>query len=111
MSDIKELNNEELEDVAGGVMFYDDKVVTCRLCGKEFMITAGEQEYYAEIGEAEPDTCKECRNKPKPVSGGFESVCARCGKTIVLPFPPVDGRPVYCQECFRDMESQSGRRG
>jgi len=27
--------------------------------------------------------------------------CAECGKECEVPFKPAEGRPVYCQECFR----------
>lgn len=27
--------------------------------------------------------------------------CAECGKECEVPFKPEEGRPVYCQECFR----------
>ena len=104
------ITEDDLTKVAGGMMFFEDKIATCRLCGKEFIINAGEQEYYAELGKPEPDCCKECRNKPKPVSGGFEAVCAHCGRTFVVPFAPVEGRTIYCQECFADIEASRGRR-
>ena len=38
----------------------------CEDCGKEFVFTAGEQEFYAEKGFTnEPKRCKECRDKRK----------------------------------------------
>ena len=41
---------------------YEDKTLTCKDCGKEFVFTAGEQEFYAEKGLVnEPQRCKECR--------------------------------------------------
>lgn len=39
-----------------------DKTIICKDCGKEFVFTVGEQEFYAEKGlEHEPVRCKECR--------------------------------------------------
>ena len=29
---------------------YEDKILVCKECGKEFTFTAGEQEFYAERG-------------------------------------------------------------
>ena len=29
---------------------YEDKTLVCKECGKEFVFTAGEQEFYAEKG-------------------------------------------------------------
>ena len=41
---------------------YEDKNLTCKDCGNEFVFTAGEQEFYAEKGFVnEPQRCKACR--------------------------------------------------
>ena len=38
---------------------YEDKTLICKDCGKEFVFTAGEQEFYAEKGfQNEPQRCK-----------------------------------------------------
>ena len=31
----------------------------------------------------------------------FDAVCAQCGVDTTVPFKPVDGRPVYCRDCYR----------
>ncbi len=47
-------------------MEFQDKVITCCDCGKEFTFTAGEQEFYQLKGLTnEPKRCKECRDKKK----------------------------------------------
>jgi len=47
-------------------MEYQDKVITCVDCGKEFTFTARDQAFYAEKGFTnEPKRCKECRDKKK----------------------------------------------
>ena len=33
---------------------YEDKTLVCKECGKEFVFTAGEQEFYAELPERAP---------------------------------------------------------
>lgn len=44
----------------------EDKTLVCKDCGKEFVFTAGEQEFYAEKGLTnEPKRCKECRDAKK----------------------------------------------
>ena len=44
----------------------EDKKITCRDCGKEFVFTVGEQEFYKEKGfENEPVRCPECRKARK----------------------------------------------
>ena len=45
---------------------YEDKTLVCKDCGKEFVFTAGEQEFYAERGfQNEPQRCKACRDARK----------------------------------------------
>ncbi len=44
-------------------------------------------------------------------SGGFggdsrpremhKATCAECGNECEVPFKPTEGKPVYCQECYR----------
>ncbi|MEG2174855.1 MAG: zinc-ribbon domain containing protein [Oscillospiraceae bacterium] len=87
---------------------YNDKILTCKDCGSEFVFTANEQAFYAEKGFTnEPQRCKPCRDARK--NGGsaprgeremFEAVCAECGKTCKVPFQPRNDRPVYCSDCF-----------
>lgn len=43
----------------------EDKRIICKDCGKEFTLTVGEQNFYAEKGFAEPVRCKECRDRRK----------------------------------------------
>ena len=43
-----------------------DKTMTCVDCGKEFVWTVGEQEFYASKGLTnEPKRCKECARRKK----------------------------------------------
>ena len=45
---------------------YQDKTLTCKDCGQEFVFTAGEQEFYAEKGfQNEPTRCKGLRHRPQ----------------------------------------------
>lgn len=90
-----------------------DKTLTCRDCGDEFIFSASEQEFYAEKGFTnEPGRCPQCRAARKQNAGGrggnsnyqqremHDAVCAACGKTTQVPFRPSGDRPVYCRECF-----------
>jgi CxxC-x17-CxxC domain-containing protein len=82
-----------------------DKVLTCKDCGSEFIFSASEQDFYAEKGFTnEPQRCKPCRQARK--NGGaaprdmFTATCAACGGEARVPFQPRDDRPVYCSNCF-----------
>ena len=71
---------------------YEDKTLVCKDCGKEFVWTAGEQEFYASRGfENQPQRCKACRDARKNATRGE-------------PFQPREDRPVYCSECFAKMK-------
>jgi len=41
------------------------------------------------------------------VSGAkmFPAVCSNCGKSTMVPFEPIKGRPVYCQDCLEKVQS------
>ena len=90
---------------------YEDKTLICKVCGNEFVFTAGEQEFYAEKGLVnEPKSCKECRTARKNANRGervfHTAVCASCGNEAKIPFEPKDDRPVYCSDCFAKMKSE-----
>ena len=90
---------------------YEDKTLTCKDCGNEFVFTAGEQEFYAEKGfENEPQRCKECRMARKNAARGAReyhtAVCASCGGEARIPFEPKDDRLVYCSDCFAKMKGE-----
>ena len=63
---------------------FEDKTLVCKECGKEFVFTAGEQEFYAERGfQNEPQRCKACRDARKNATRGpreyYTATCAACG--------------------------------
>mgnify|MGYP002395649427 CR=1 FL=1 len=99
---------------------FTDKVLTCKDCGREFVFTASEQEFFAEKGFTnEPGRCPECRQARKAQGrtergygrgqGGYSrekremysAVCAACGKTTQVPFQPTGDKPVYCRDCYQ----------
>ncbi|MCR5040941.1 MAG: zinc-ribbon domain containing protein [Clostridia bacterium] len=92
---------------------YEDKTLICKDCGKEFIFTAGEQEFYAEKGfENEPQRCRDCRTKRKQSARGprqmFDTVCTKCGKPCQVPFEPTEGKPVLCDDCFKEERANRG---
>lgn len=86
-------------------MFFQDKRIVCRDCGKEFIFTAGEQGFYLEKGLLnDPQRCQTCRsNRRRERAGARESTtvtCASCGSAATVPFVPKLDKPVYCDACF-----------
>ncbi|MCL5057687.1 MAG: zinc-ribbon domain containing protein [Actinobacteria bacterium] len=95
---------------------YQDRTLTCRDCGVEFVFSASEQEFFAEKGFTnDPGRCPECRaaRKAQNRRGGggnfgyrqerqmYPAVCASCGKDTEVPFQPSGEKPVYCRDCYR----------
>ncbi len=35
-----------------------------------------------------------------------KAVCSKCGKECEVPFKPIDGRPVYCKDCYISMKNE-----
>jgi len=91
---------------------FEDKILTCRDCGREFVFSVSEQEFFAEKGFTNlPGRCPECRSARKQNDRGrggygrqeremFPAVCAACGRETQVPFQPRGDRPVYCRDCF-----------
>jgi CxxC-x17-CxxC domain-containing protein len=85
-------------------MEFQDKVLRCVDCGKEFVFTAGEQLFFHDKQfHNDPKRCKACKLK----RGGSSSVraetrtrCSVCGQETTVPFRPTQGRPVLCRACF-----------
>jgi CxxC-x17-CxxC domain-containing protein len=89
-------------------MAFQDRILVCVECGKEFAFTAGEQEFFAQKGFTnEPKRCKTCKAMKR--GGGltpgsrevFEAVCSQCGQRTTVPFRPMPDRPVYCKPCYQ----------
>ena len=93
---------------------FSDKKLVCRDCGKEFIFSVGEQEFYKEKGfENEPLRCPECRAARKHARGkgkkSFEPLvevtCDLCKAVTKGPFKPTQGKPVYCRDCYEKMRN------
>ncbi len=41
----------------------------------------------------------------------YEAICADCSKVCEVPFRPVEGRAVYCKECFGKRKNGGNRPG
>ena len=94
-------------------MDYSDKELTCKNCNNQFVLSAGEQEFYKSKGlENEPARCPSCRAERKRNSGHmrapkklFDVTCAQCGINTQVPFEPKTQKPVYCRPCFDKISS------
>ena len=84
---------------------FQDKTLTCKDCGNQFVWTASEQEFYEKKGfNNAPVRCPSCRQAKKARMGDrkqmFEITCSQCGKKDTVPFQPKGDRPVLCRDCF-----------
>jgi CxxC-x17-CxxC domain-containing protein len=96
---------------------YTDQLITCSDCGKEFVFTVGEQEFFAQKGFTnKPGRCPDCRAARKAGGGGrngnrygqrqmFTAKCSSCGGVAEVPFQPSGDKPVYCRDCFQQQRS------
>jgi CxxC-x17-CxxC domain-containing protein len=88
----------------------EDKILTCKDCGTEFVFSGREQSFFAEKGFSnQPQRCRECRQARRSQSGGsfgaqsrpsYGAVCAACGVETTVPFRPRGDRPIYCRSCY-----------
>lgn len=86
-------------------MDFQDRVLTCVSCGKDFVFTADEQRFFQAKGFVnDPKHCKECKAKRAASNlrrrPETRTVCAQCGLETTVPFLPNQGRPVLCRACF-----------
>jgi len=47
---------------------FEDKTMTCKKCGKEWIWSASEQKFFKEKGFFRPSMCKECRASIKTIN-------------------------------------------
>ena len=74
---------------------------------REFNFSADEARFYEEKGFDKPRRCPACRAAKKKrfdQKQMHDAVCASCGNQTQVPFEPSQGRPVYCEDCFRRMK-------
>lgn len=89
---------------------FQDKTLQCKDCGKDFVFTVGEQEFYAEKGfQNEPTRCKDCRvarkSSVRQSREMHSATCAQCGAEAKVPFKPRNDRPILCSDCFANQNN------
>ncbi len=93
-------------------MEFQDRVLTCEDCGKEFTFTAGEQLFFHDKNFTnDPKRCKQCKAKRntnrRSVRTETRTNCSACGNETTVPFKPTQGRPVLCRSCFQNQQGGS----
>jgi len=103
-----------------------DKTLTCRDCGRAFVFTAGEQQFYQSRGLVnEPGRCADCRRARKAAQGGgggsgYQSGADRnvafggggsYGGGYDRPRPRREMFPATCSACGRETQVPFQPRG
>jgi CxxC-x17-CxxC domain-containing protein len=101
-------------------MEFQDQLLKCIECDRDFLFTAGEQEFFRDKQfKNPPKRCKACKTHRVAVLGGrptpvpsiprteTRAVCSHCRKETTVPFRPRQGRPVFCRECFQDRRGEA----
>lgn len=92
-----------------------DTTINCIDCGKDFVWTVGEQQFFHDKGlQNPPKRCKSCKQAKNDRIAAAQAAqaagikqkieievnCHRCNAQTTVPFYPSQGRPVYCRTCF-----------
>jgi hypothetical protein len=72
-----------------------EMTIICRQCGKEFVFSSSEQEFFKLKGFTLPQHCKACRVDRRSQAS---QLCSTCG--IEIP----KGKPVYCGTCLASVQ-------
>lgn len=105
-------------------MSLTDRTLICKDCGREFVWTAGEQEFYQTRGLVnQPGRCPEDRAARRANPGQYGgdrsmggqrefhiATCSNCGGEARVPFLPRGDKPVYCSSCFEQIRPSASRR-
>jgi len=77
----------------------DDMKLTCRQCGREFLFTKTEQDFYEQKGFTLPGRCQECRSNRQ--NQAHQVVCSHCGTELEK------GAAIYCTACLANAHLES----
>jgi len=84
-----------------------DKKLKCEICGKTFIFSKGEQEFFKEKGLTNiPKTCPECRRKKK---AGEKIIikqrCSICGKWGSFR-KRIEAQELICDDCYSKIKKK-----
>src|SRR3989338_2548936 len=93
----------------------------CAQCGKECQVPfkpTGDRAVFCSdcferkgnMSQGRPENSNQRRSNfgDKPM---FEAVCSKCGNRCEVPFRPVEGKPVFCKQCFDKGATGGGNKG
>ena len=87
-------------------MDFIDRILRCVQCGRGFVFSADEQEFFRlKKFINDPKRCKRCQAERHGTAHGHPVketpvLCAQCGKETSVPFRPRGIKPVLCNVCF-----------
>ena len=73
-----------------------DVNLTCRQCGRQFVFTKAEQDFYKLKGFTSPSRCQACRSAKQNHS--HHLVCSQCGTELEK------GSAIYCSACLASVQ-------
>lgn len=91
-------------------MEFEDKQLTCKECGNNFLFSAKEQEFFQLKGFMhEPARCSDCRKKKRKAleKEMAEIKCQGCGKETRALINIKNNVPVYCRDCFEKLKNKN----
>jgi CxxC-x17-CxxC domain-containing protein len=82
----------------------EPREIQCRECGVIFSFNQGQCDFFNAKGFLNyPSVCTACKLIRKEDGNSkqmYPATCSECGKETTVPFLPAEGRPVYCRDCF-----------
>ena len=82
-----------------------NEIIECTSCKRSYRIVKGEFDLLRKLSLPVPRECPKCRENnrfarmTKP--GLYHRNCAKCGNPIYTPYPPEDGRIIYCVKDYQ----------
>ena len=77
-------------------MVYEEKVLVCRDCKREFKFSLSEIEFYEQKGFSEPTRCPKCRKAKRETANSRH--CSGCETELTAE------APVFCSTCLKNIE-------
>ena len=89
---------------------YEDKTLVCKDCGKEFVFTAGEQEFYAEKGFQNRFAARNAAMPARPAVAPTIMARARCTRPFALSAAARRAYPLFPRTTVPSIAASASRR-